>query len=71
VASALAARSCLLPSSASRAASSSARAWARVSSSDSSCSASWPMVVVSSWASMPSCQRELERCREQDGPAAW
>jgi hypothetical protein len=25
--------------------------------------------VVSSWASMPSCQSEPERCREQDGPA--
>ena len=28
------------------------------------------MAVVSSWASMPSCQREPERCREQAGPAA-
>ncbi|MFM9102576.1 MAG: hypothetical protein ACKOPS_15115, partial [Cyanobium sp.] len=33
--------------------------------------ASWPMAVVSSWASMPSCQREPVRCRVQDGPAAW
>ena len=69
VASALAARACLLPSSASRAASSSARALARESSSSvSSCSASWPMAEVSSWASIPSCQREPDRCSEQTGP---
>jgi hypothetical protein len=28
------------------------------------------MAVVSSWDSMPSCQRELERCNEQAGPDA-
>jgi hypothetical protein len=70
-ASALAARACLLPASASRAASGSASAWARVSSSSvSSFSASWPMAVASSWAAMPSCQREPDRCRVHDGSAA-
>ena len=29
------------------------------------------MAVVSYWASIPSCQREPERWRVQDGPAAW